>query len=141
VATRKFALNTEPHVAEIGDTKLLFQAEVYGDQFLDAYEKLRTVQKEAKADDPANADPAEIRKVTNALRDFLSSFMLPESRDIFAQTRLPDRILVDLLEWTVEQYGARPTGSSSGSAAVSPSRGTRGSATSPSKASTRTRGR
>jgi len=141
VATRKFALNTTPHVAEIGDTKLLFQPEVMGDDFLDAYEKLRAVQKEAKADDPANADPAELRKVTKALRDFLSDLMLPESRDAFAQIRLPDRILVELLEWAVEQYGARPTGSSSGSAQASPTPGTRGSGSSRSMGPTRTRGR
>lgn len=38
---RSFAINTEPHVAEIGDTELFFQPEVMGDEFLDAYTALQ----------------------------------------------------------------------------------------------------
>lgn len=52
--------------------------------------------------------------------------------------RLPDRILVQLMEWVVELYGggadARPTGSSSGSATPSRRAGRRGTGVSPSKA-------
>ncbi|WP_224281768.1 hypothetical protein [Streptomyces sp. LS1784] len=38
---RTFTINTEPHVAEIGDVELLFRPEVMGDEFPDAYTKLR----------------------------------------------------------------------------------------------------
>lgn len=58
--------------------------------------------------------------------------------------RLPTRVLVELLEWVVELFGgggSRPTMSSSASATASRKAGTRGTATSPSKASTRARGR
>jgi hypothetical protein len=173
---RSFTINTEPHVAEVGEHELLFQPEVMGDEFLDAYTKLREVQSAGgvDVDDLANLDPAELRKVTAALRVFLAGLMLPESAEVFARwevkagsgkavlgtygtpeeaeaeaakkhgakvtdasLRLPDRVLVELLEWVVELYGsgatARPTGSSSGSAQASPSRGMRGRAGSPSR--------
>jgi hypothetical protein len=56
--------------------------------------------------------------------------------------RLPTRVLTELLEWSVELYGGeRPTGSSSASATASRPAGMRGTGVSPSKASTRTRGR
>ncbi|MFD3848195.1 hypothetical protein ACFWVB_20180 [Streptomyces microflavus] len=53
--------------------------------------------------------------------------------------RLPDRVLVELLEWVVEVYGGgnRPTGSSSGSAPASSRGGPAGKGRSPSRASTR----
>ncbi|MFE9319234.1 hypothetical protein ACFYNV_29745 [Streptomyces albidoflavus] len=57
--------------------------------------------------------------------------------------RLPDRVLVELLEWTVELYtgGRRPPTSSGGSSTASRKGGTRGTGTSRSKGSTRTAGR
>ncbi|MFF5279396.1 hypothetical protein [Streptomyces sp. NPDC000133] len=57
--------------------------------------------------------------------------------------RLPDRVLVELLEWVVELFGGgqRPPTSSGGSAAASLPPGRRGTGVSPSKGSTRTRGR
>ncbi|MGW1501194.1 hypothetical protein ACWCQW_21885 [Streptomyces mirabilis] len=57
--------------------------------------------------------------------------------------RLPDRVLVELLEWVTELYGGadRPTGPSSGSSRASRRAGTRGKGSSPSKASTSTAGR
>ncbi|GAA2948122.1 hypothetical protein ACFPN0_15320 [Kitasatospora cinereorecta] len=58
--------------------------------------------------------------------------------------RLPDRVLVELLEWAVELYGgggSRPTLSSSGSAQASPNPGTPGKAVSRSRASLPARGR
>ncbi|WP_030236752.1 hypothetical protein [Streptomyces sp. NRRL S-350] len=172
MATRTFALNTVPHVAEIGPHKLSFEPEVYGDEFLDAYEKLRNSQAELGVDlnDLGNVEPAKLRQVVGSLRVFLASLMLPESAAVFARwdvvaggvavgsysepglaakaaaeqegatvkdesLRLPDRVLVELLEWAVELYGggARPTGLSSGSAQASPSRGTRGRAALPSR--------
>ncbi|MBT2453246.1 hypothetical protein J7E98_00200 [Streptomyces sp. ISL-86] len=63
---------------------------------------------------------------------------------IDAGMSLPDRVLVELLEWVVELYGgggSRPTGSSSGSAQASPSPGMPGKAASRSRGSTSTRGR
>lgn len=60
-----------------------------------------------------------------------------------ASLRLPDRVLVALLEWAIELYGGgeRPTTSSSDSAAASPPAGTPGRAPSRSRASMSTRGR
>lgn len=58
--------------------------------------------------------------------------------------RVPDRVLLELLEWTVELYGGgndRPTTPSSGSSRASRRAGTPGKASSPSKVSTRTAGR
>jgi hypothetical protein len=51
--------------------------------------------------------------------------------------QLPTRVLMELMEWAAELYGgadgARPTGSSNGSASPSRSRGARGTASSRSK--------
>ncbi|WP_432001630.1 hypothetical protein [Streptomyces sioyaensis] len=177
---RQFTLNTDPHVAEIGETELLFQPEVMGDEFLDAYEDLQEAQKRLGVDvnNLAGTDPDKLRSVVRSLRLFLARLMLPESAAEFVRwevirdgkvvdsfgtpeeadehaaqlkgatvkdvgMRLPDRVLVELLEWAVELYGGgrRPTGSSTDSAPVSPTPGTRGRAASRSKASTRTAGR
>lgn len=132
---KSFALNREPHEAEIGDTILQFVPEALGDEFLDGYMRLRDVQRAVGGDD--DADPGDVRKVTGALREFLGELMLPESRTVFAGMQLPNRVLVQLVEWAAELYGggsgsggdARPTGPSSGSR---PSRRTPGT---PSKAS------
>lgn len=85
MATRKFALNTEPHVADIGGTELKFQPEVFGDEFMDAYVELRDTQK-AKGvdmDNLAEADPKEVRRTVRALRLFLARQMLEDSADLF----------------------------------------------------------
>ncbi|MEU0059073.1 hypothetical protein [Streptomyces sp. NPDC006334] len=177
---KSFALHTEPHVADIGGTELLFQPEVMGDEFMDAYAEMRDAQK-AKGvdlDNLADADPADLRKTTRALRVFLSRQMLPESAEQFLRLdvvkggrvlksfqdldeaeqyagkhkdarvaealRLPTRVIVELLEWVVELYGGggtRPTMSSSASSTTSRPAGRPGTGPSPSKASTRTRGR
>lgn len=58
--------------------------------------------------------------------------------------RLPDRVLVELMEWVVDLYGgggSRPTGSSNASARASSKAGTRGKAASRSRASTPAAGR
>ncbi|WP_434593244.1 hypothetical protein [Streptomyces sp. A5-4] len=62
---------------------------------------------------------------------------------IDAGMRLPDRVLVELLEWVVELYGGgqRPPTSSNASAPASPSPGTPGKAGSRSRGSMSTRGR
>lgn len=176
---KSFALNTEPHIAEIGGTELRFEAEVMGDEFMDAFYELRTAQQEKGLDlaDIAEAEPSAVRHSVRALRVFIARQMLPESAELFTRLdvvrdgevlgtfgdldeaeefagqhagsritdafRLPTRVLVELLEWVVELYGGgdRPTMSSSASATASRRAGTRGSGSSPSKASTRTRGR
>ncbi|MDQ0962062.1 hypothetical protein QFZ66_005940 [Streptomyces sp. B4I13] len=81
MATRNFALNTEPHVAEIGAIKLEFHPEVFGDEFMDAYVEMRDAQK-AKGvdlDNLAEADPSDIRRTVRSLRLFLSRQMLEDS--------------------------------------------------------------
>ncbi|EMF20425.1 hypothetical protein H114_32819 [Streptomyces gancidicus BKS 13-15] len=179
---KSFALHSEPHVADIGGTELLFQAEVFGDEFMDSYAQLRDSQKKAGVDleNLADGDPGELRRTMRAVRLFLARQMLPESAELFTtldvvdeagrtlesfrdldeaeafaeghdgarivdRFRLPTRVMVELLEWVVELYGggagSRPTTSSSASATASRRTGRPGPAASPSKASTRTRGR
>ncbi|MFD3612395.1 hypothetical protein ACFWXA_30875 [Streptomyces atroolivaceus] len=176
---KQFALNTEPHIADVGGTELSFQAEVMGDDFMDAYAGLRDAQKGVgvDVDNLEDVDPQTMRAVSRALRDFLAKLMLPESAalmtrvDVFQDgkvlksfatwdegeayaaeigggasvrhsLRLPDRVLVELMEWVVELYGGgqRPPTSSSGSAKTSQRSGRRGMGVSPSKVSTPTTG-
>lgn len=180
MATRQFALNTEPHVAQIGDIELEFQAEVMGDDFMDAYSELREAQRLAgiDPDDLTDVDPARLRQVSRSLRTFLAHLMLPDSAAQFTRLqvikggktletftdldeaaafaatagggarvvdaiRLPDRVLVELLEWSIELYsgGQRPPTSSGASQTRSPRAGRSGTGASPSRGSTRTRGR
>lgn len=144
---KTFALNTEPHVAEIGDVELQFRPEVMGDDFLDAYEAMQERNKLAGVDlnDPSGMTADQLRETTAAARTFLSDLMMPESAQAFAEMPLPDRIVVALLEWTMEVYGGnggqRPPTSSSGSSKASPPRGTRGTGNSRSMGSTRAAGR
>ncbi|MFF2612380.1 hypothetical protein [Kitasatospora sp. NPDC058046] len=171
MATKKFALNTTPHVAEVGAHTLLFQPEALGDEFLESYSRLQGTYKGLNLDltNPA-LDLGQVRDATVALRQFLASLMLPESAEEFARwdvvvggktasshgdpaeareaadgrkgarvvdrgLRLPDRVLIELMEWVVELYGGqRPPTSSSGSATASPRPGSPGRGTSRSKA-------
>lgn len=181
MATKTFALNTEPHVAHVGDIALQFQPEVMGDDFMEAYAGLRDAQQANGVDIEklAEVEPSQLRGVHRSLRAFLAALMLPESADLFLRLdvvkagkvlssfetldeaeeaagkvkgggarivdglRLPDRVLVELLEWVVELYGGgqRPPTSSGDSAPASPPAGRRGMGVSPSKGSTRARGR
>ncbi|MDN3056843.1 hypothetical protein PH213_20275 [Streptomyces sp. SRF1] len=176
---KTFALNTEPHVADVGGTELLFQPEVMGDDFMDAYAELREAQRGSGVDpdDLSDADPGQLRQVSRALRGFLAHLMLPESAELLTRLdvvadgaviasfqdleeaqehadhttgakvvdglRLPDRVLVELMEWVIELYGGgeRPPMSSSVSAKASPPAGRPGTGASRSRGSTRTRGR
>ncbi|MFJ2205927.1 hypothetical protein [Streptomyces microflavus] len=179
MANKSFALNTEPHVAAVGDTELLFEPEVMGDDFMDAYVGLRDAQQALGVDveNLENLAPQAIRSLSVALREFLARLMLPESAAVmtrlqvsqagktldtfadqaaaeeFAATvtgatrityalRLPDRVLTELMEWTVELYsgGKRPPTSSSGSSKPSRRNGMRGTGVSPSRVSTPTAG-
>ncbi|MGW2100354.1 hypothetical protein ACWCPX_22150 [Streptomyces olivaceoviridis] len=82
---KTIALNTEPHVIEVGPHELELQPEVYGDEFVDAYMELQEAQK-AKGVDLENleeADPTTLRKTMRAVRVFLARQMLPESAEFF----------------------------------------------------------
>ncbi|MGY3199700.1 hypothetical protein [Streptomyces sp. TE5632] len=182
MATRDFAVRTEPHVATLGDLGTLeFVPEVFGDEFLDGYQKVQDAQASLGGEEElAKMDPGTLRKVYGGMREFLAGLMTPESAERFlrfevvkggkvvahfrtrvaaeekaaelggtahardASMRVPDRVLMDLMEWTTELYGGgndRPTTPSSGSSRASRKAGTPGKATSRSKGSTRTAGR
>ncbi|MFD8820872.1 hypothetical protein ACFV1C_00635 [Streptomyces sp. NPDC059605] len=179
MARKSFTLNTEPHVAELGDVELHFVPEVMGDEFLDGYARIIELngQFKEKPGGVEEVDAGQLRHLITELRAFLAALMVPESRARFSRyvvtkagkaveaytdraeaeakaaglkgatvldesMQLPQRVLMELLEWCSEIYGGgRPPTSSTGSAAASPPRGNRGTATSPSKASTRARGR
>ncbi|MDX2643476.1 hypothetical protein PV341_07785 [Streptomyces sp. PA03-1a] len=167
---KTFALHTEPHVAEVGGKELLFQPEVMGDQFMDAYKGLIEAQRAASGidlEDLSTIDANQLRGAARAMRTFLAELMLPQSAELFTRVNvvkdgevvlqnfpdrtdaqkyadevedgpvqvvdafpLPDRILVQLLEWVVELYGGgadeRPPTSSTGSATASRRGGRRG---------------
>ncbi|MCX4550614.1 MULTISPECIES: hypothetical protein [unclassified Streptomyces] len=87
MAKKQFALNTQPHEAEIGDAVYLFEPEVLGDEFLDRYERLQEVNRRLNFD-PANMGDAhlsQVREATTAMRVFLASLMLPASAHEFAR--------------------------------------------------------
>ncbi|MEC3995148.1 hypothetical protein VSR01_17060 [Actinacidiphila sp. DG2A-62] len=149
MATKRFSLHTEPHVAEIGDDLVLeFQPEVDGDAFLDSYEQLKDRYSGLQlggGNDLALLQTSDLREAIGAVRDFLASLMLPESAARFADVKLPNRIVMQLLEWAMEIYGgndgSRPPTSSPASSTTSPRGGTPGTASSRSRGSTRARGR
>lgn len=181
MATKSFSLNTDPHIAEIGDAiELLFLPEVMGDEYLDHYGALTERYQSLGIDlkNPTGMDAKTLRAASAGVRDFLVELMVPESAKefsqwdvvdgkgkvvasflrnseatakaekakdhavVFAGMRLPDRVIIELLEWSMTLYGAgRPPTSSIDSASSPPPRGTRGTASSRSKGSTRTRGR
>ncbi|PWI15946.1 hypothetical protein DI272_18595 [Streptomyces sp. Act143] len=182
MATKDFAVRTEPHVANLGALgELHFVPEVFGDEFLDGYSRIQEAQALIGGEqDLTKMDPTALRDVYSSMRSFLGRLMTPESAERFLRfevikggktvdhfrsredadakaaelggtarvedksLRLPDRVLVELLEWTTELYGGgndRPTTPSSGSSRASRRAGTPGKGSSPSKGSTRTAGR
>lgn len=178
MARKTIALNTEPHVIEVGGVELLFQPEAHGVAFVDALGHIKTVQKAAAAGpDDTIPDPEVLKDAYVAMRNFLHGLMLPDSALQFLRwevvaggkgvsahpsreeaeaaaaarkgafvreegMNLPMWAVVEMVSWAVETYGGnRPPTSSSGSAKASPQAGSRGTGTSRSKASTRTRGR
>ncbi len=116
MASKTFEIRTEPHVATVGKVELFFEPEVVGAEFAAAYDKLRAVQtrvaasqgnkssstKHAKAADP---DGSILTEAGTAVREFVRGFLVPDSRTVFDQMRIPDRVLHQLLEWTTELYG------------------------------------
>ena len=116
MATKTFSINTDPHLAVIGEATLAFQPEVVGAEFAQAYDKLRAVQakvqslKGNKASSTKHAkddgvDAATLTELSAAMREFIGGFLIEESVTVFAGLRLPDRILVQLMEWAAELYG------------------------------------
>ncbi|KQW11405.1 hypothetical protein [Streptomyces sp. Root369] len=182
MATKDFAVRTEPHVANLGALgELHFIPEVFGDEFLDGYTQVQAAQAALSGEqDLTKMDPEALRDVYGSMRGFLARLMTPESAERFLRfeviktgkvfdhfrsreeaeakaaelgptarvednsMRVPDRVLIELLEWTTELYGGgneRPTTPSSGSSRASRRAGTPGKGSSPSKGSTRTAGR
>jgi len=176
MARKSFALNREPHVADLGDgTELHFVPEVYGDLFLDAYAELQDAQAALGAEDGELSELSgdKLRGLYGAIRKYLTKMMTEESAEVFSRyevrkggevvevfrdraeadaycegvgagarvddksLRLPDRVLIEIMEWSITLYGGgqkRPTGPSKGSSAGSRKTGTSGRATSRSKA-------
>ena len=104
MASKTFEIRTEPHTAVIGALKLLFQPEVPGALFASAYSGLKEAQR-AITDAGDNVGAAELTAVNEGMRAFIESFLVPESVTAFDAAVLPDRVLVQLLEWTSELYG------------------------------------
>ncbi|MFM9590701.1 hypothetical protein ACKI16_29365 [Streptomyces scabiei] len=176
MSRKSFALNREPHVADLGEgTELHFVPEVYGDRFLDAYAELQEAQKALGAEDgdTASLSGDRLRDLYGAIRTYLGKVMTDECAETFNRfevslngnvvevfrsraeadayfeglgagarvsdksLHLPDRVLIELMEWSIELYGGgqkRPTGPSKGSSAGSRRTGTSGRAASRSKA-------
>lgn len=114
---RVFSIRTEPHRAVIGDTVLLLVPEANSGDFLDAYNRMRAAQelfsrksagtkatgtKHAKA---SEVDTESLAKLNKTMRDFVTGFLLPESVTVFENLTLPDRVLLQLIEFAAELYG------------------------------------
>ncbi|MGC4947697.1 hypothetical protein ACLQ2N_16065 [Streptomyces sp. DT224] len=184
MARKSITLNTEPHVVEIGDIELLFEPEVMGDEFVEAFSDFREAVLTANGvdlDDMETLTPENLRTVASGMRTFLARLMLPDSAALFTRVdvvagdgevlasfqdwdeaqafvdglteqtgkarwglRLPDRVIVEIMEFVVGLYGGgadqRPPTSPSASAGGSRKAGRRGTGVLPSKASTRARG-
>ncbi len=116
MATKTFEIRTQPHEAVIGPHTLLLEPEVIGSEFAQAYAAIREVQskvkgaqaskgsstKHAKAD---GLDADVLTELSEAMRAFVRRFMLPDSQAVFDGMRIPDRILVKLMEYVAELYG------------------------------------
>lgn len=113
MAEKTFALNTEPHVAVIGDQRFEFLPEVVGAEFAGSYAKLKDMRDRVRAPKgaKAKADAADIvdaellASLSESMRSFIRGFLLPASAEAFDKARLPDRILVELIEWVAALYG------------------------------------
>lgn len=139
MTTKKFEINEEPHEAEIGSHTLRLKPEVLSDELLDSFVNMQMgfqspAERDAaeeldKTDPEGRAERLRTRgqRTTATLRAFVRSFLLEDSAVEFDQMEIPDRVLLELQRWTMEVYGLRPTGPSSGSSMPSD-----GTATSPS---------
>lgn len=114
--SRTFEIRTDPHEAVIGPHTLLLEPEVVGAEFAQAYAALREVQRKVKAAEPAKGSSTEHAKgdglnaevlieLSEAMRAFARKFMLPDSQAVFDGMKVPDRVLVKLMEYVAELYG------------------------------------
>lgn len=90
MATKSFTLNEEPHLAKIGEHELYFLPEVYGDQFLDAYNRLVEAQKGVADSDLSKMSGEELRVMYQEMRTFLSRLMTDESAARFCRFDVVD---------------------------------------------------
>jgi len=116
VATKTFEIRTEPHEAVIGPHVLMLEPEVVGAEFAQAYAQLREVQGKVKSAQGGKAtstkhtkadglDADVLTELSEAMRAFVRKFMLPDSQTVFDGMRVPDRVLVQLMEYVAELYG------------------------------------
>lgn len=109
MASKTFTINQTPHEAIIGDVTLLFVPETSGALFAESYSALREAQASITAAGE-NVGATELKTVSAGMRHFVESFLLPESLDAFDSLTLPDRVLVQLLEYVAELYGSGSAG-------------------------------
>ncbi len=118
MASKSFALNTEPHEATVGDLVFYFEPFVTGAEFAEAYADLTAVQAKLKAAKGAKAtsgkpakadntmDPKLLAEVSDAMRTFILQFMVTgDQLTAFANLKVPDGLLVDVINWLAELYG------------------------------------
>jgi len=116
MATKRFEIRTEPHEAHIGNDTLLFEPEVEGAVFAQAYAEVRSLQlkvqalkgQKASSQKPAKAesiDPDVLVDLSRGMRAFVRSFLMPESTPVYDAMRLPDRVLGELMQFAAELYG------------------------------------
>lgn len=117
MAFKEFVVRSEPHVAKIGTTSLSFQPEVNGSTFAQAYERLRAAQRKVSKGEAVkasgtkhareeNIDVAALTELSAELSRFVRTFLYDDdSRAAFDALNLPDRVLVQLMEWTAELFG------------------------------------
>lgn len=75
MATKSFAVNTTPHVAQVGEVMLSFVPEANGSDLVEGYAKLRAAQAGVNLEE----SPESAKDLFRALRTFLAGLMLPES--------------------------------------------------------------
>lgn len=114
MAQKSFHLNTEPHIAIIGEYKFLFQPETNGAKFATAYEGLKEAQSVVAAAKGDDVTAEGLRSVSTAMRTFLATFLMPESAALFSSVDLPDRVLTELIEFLAEVYGGGTAGNGDG---------------------------
>jgi aconitase A len=116
MASKRFEIRTEPHEAHIGNDTLLFEPEVEGAVFAQAYAEVRELQlkvqslkaQKGNSQKPAKAEtinPAVLTDLSLGMRAFVRSFLLPESTPLYDAMRLPDRVLGELMQFAAELYG------------------------------------
>lgn len=114
MAQKTFHINTDPHVATVGEYQFLFQPEANGAKFATAYEGLKEAQSVVAATKGDGVTAEGLRSVSAAMRTFLATFLMPESAALFSSVDLPDRVLTGLIEFLAEVYGGGTAGNADG---------------------------